>query len=280
MRQVKRLFYIILLNVIISATTVVVILKLWERDHPPVVADNTPIVIVVTPTKSVSLPLMGTDTGLDSITTLLAGAEMTGTLQATPTIEMLSYRIKAGDTLGALAVEFNVGIDDILIANGLTDPDNIYVGQIIYIPTAPLPKPTSTSLPPTIVASPTIRPSATVTRGPTPTVTLTPVFQEPQMVVESVIGVGVLINEHVVLKRTGDGELSLAGWRLEDGKGNKYTFPDLILYKGGTINVNTRSGEDTVLDLFWGLSHSIWSSGKTIYLYDSQNELRTSYTIP
>lgn len=280
MRQVKRLFYIILLNVIISATTVVVILKMWERDHPPVLADNTPIVIVVTPTKSVSLPLVGTDTGVNLITTVWAGDEMTGTLQATPTIEMLTYRIKAGDTLGALAVEFNVGIEDILIANGLTDPDSIYVGQIIYIPTAPLPKPTSTSLPPTIVASPTIRPSATATRGPTPTITLTPVWQEPQMVVESVIGVGVLIDEHVTLKRTGDGELSLAGWRLEDGKGNKYTFPDLILYKGGTINVNTRSGEDTVLDLFWGLSHSIWSSGKTVYLYDSQNELRTSYTIP
>ena len=72
------------------------------------------------------------------------------------------------------------------------------------------------------------------------------------MVIEKVIGVGVLATERVELLRTGDGELSLAGWRLEDGKGNVYTFPMLTLYKGGAINLNTRTGQDTVVDLFWG----------------------------
>ncbi len=98
--------------------------------------------------------------------------------------------------------------------------------------------------------------------------------------IETVIGAGVLDNEHVVLQRSGDGELSLAGWRLEDGAGNTYTFPELTLFKGGTINLNTRQGEDTVLDLFWGLSYPIWKAGKTVYLYDAQDELKVSYTIP
>jgi hypothetical protein len=90
----------------------------------------------------------------------------------------------------------------------------------------------------------------------------------------------VLSNEHVVLQRTGDGELSLAGWRLSDGGGYDYTFPELTLYKGGTINLNTRQGENTVQDLYWGLASAIWKTGKTAYLYDAQNVLRVSYTIP
>jgi LysM repeat protein len=280
MRQVKRLFYIVLLNIIISAVTVVVVLQLWESNHPPLTMDGTPVVIVVTPTQSVVLPVLANNSSSDEIPRVTPGVLISGTLQATPTMEMLTYQVKEGDTLGALAVQFNISLADIMTVNNLTDPDSLYVGQIIYIPTAPLPKATSTSIPPTIVASPTPRPSATATHGPTPTSTQTQIGQEPQVVIDTVIGVGVLENERVVLLRTGDGELSLAGWRLEDGMGKVYTFPQLTLYKGGAINLNTRTGEDTVVDLFWGLTSPIWKSGKTVFLYDSLNGLRASYTIP
>lgn len=280
MRQVKRLFYVILLNIIISAVTVVVVLQLWESNHPPLSVDGTPVVIVVTPTQSKVLPPLANNSGSDGIPAVTPGALISGTLQATPTMEMLTYQVKEGDTLGALAVQFNISLTDIMTVNGLTDPDSLYVGQIIYIPTAPLPKATSTSIPSTIVASPTTRPSATTTQGPTPTTTQTQIGQEPQVVIDTVIGVGVLENERVVLLRTGDGELSLAGWRLEDGMGKIYTFPQLTLYKGGAINLNTRTGEDTVVDLYWGLTSPIWKSGKTVFLYDSLNGLRATYTIP
>jgi LysM repeat protein len=280
MRQVKRFFYFVLLNVIISATTVIVVLQLWERNHPSLSADNTPVVIIVTPTQSVILPLMANNPGSDGIISVDSGVPVTGTIQATPTIEMLSYQVKEGDTLGALAVQFNVSVADIMTVNGLTDSEYLYIGQIIFIPTSPLPKITPTSTPPTIVASATLRPSATSTHGPAPTATPTPIKLEPQVVIESVIGVGVLENERVELLRTGDGELSLAGWRLEDGTGIVYTFPNLTLYTGGAINLNTRNGQDTVVDLFWGLTSPIWESGKTVSLYDSQNELRSSYTVP
>jgi LysM repeat protein len=280
MRQVKRFFYFVLLNIIISAITVIVVLQLWERNHPSLSADNTPVVIVVTPTQSVILPLMANNSGTDGIIPTDSGVPITGTIKATPTIEMLTYQVKEGDILGALAVQFNVSVADIMTVNGLTDPNSLYVGQIIFIPTAPLPKITSTLIPPTIVASATPHPSATSTHGPSPTATPTPIRQEPQVVIESVIGVGVLETERVELLQTGDGELSLAGWRLEDGTGIVYTFPDLTLYKGGAINLNTRSGQDTVVDLFWGLTTPLWRSGKTVSLYDSQNKLRSSYTVP
>ena len=280
MRQLKRLFYIILLNIIISAITVGVVLQLWERDHPPITADNTPVVIIVTPTQAVILPIIANDfaalTGIPGG----AGVPITGTLQATPEMIMLTYRVKEGDTLGALSIQFNISIADIMTVNNLTDPDSLYAGQIIKIPTAPLPSVTPTSIPPTIIASATPRPSSTPIPGPTLSATPTQSGQEAQVVIYSVIGVGVLENERVVLRRTGDGELALAGWRLTDGKGNEYIFPQLTLYKDGAINLNTRTGQNTVVDLYWRLTTSIWKTGKIISIYDSHNNLRTTYTIP
>lgn len=279
MRQAKRLFYVILLNIVISAVTIVAVLSIWERNHPPLFVNSTPVVIVVTPTQSVILPLVVSQLGTEDIAPTDTGVTTSGTLTPTGSIELLVYKVKEGDTLGALAVEFNVSVADIMTVNGLTDPDSIYLGQNIYIPTAPLPTITPTPLP-TSTASTTPYPSATATYGPTATSTATRISQEAQVIIGTVIGVGVLANEHVVLQRTGDGELSLAGWHLEDGSGNTYTFPQLTLYKGSAINLNTRQGENTVLDLFWGLTSAVWKAGKTVYLYDAQEVLRASYTIP
>jgi LysM repeat protein len=280
MRQAKRLFYIVLLNIIISAITVGVVLQLWENDHPPMSVESTPVVIIVTATQSVILPSDGNDFASGTITPVDAGISITGTILVTPTLEMLTYRVKEGDTLGELAVQFNVSVTDIMTVNGLTDPDSLYMGQILHIPTAPLPSVTATSLPPTDIASATARPLATSTQVSAPTTTPTVIGQEAQVEINSVIGAGVLENERVVLRRTGDGELSLAGWRLTDNMGNEYIFPQLTLYKDGAINLNTRTGQNTVVDLFWGFTSPIWESGKIISIYDAQNNLRATYTLP
>jgi LysM repeat protein len=280
MRQVKRFFYFAVLNIIISAVTVIVVLQVWQQNHPSTTADNTPMVIIVTPTQSVVIPLLRNNSGAEEVSPVEMGTTITQTNQLTPTPKMLSYQVKEGDTLGALAVEFNISITDIMMANDLSDPDSITVGQILFIPTAPLPKATSTTLSTTIVASPTQTSSATATHEAVASATPTEAGQEPQVIIETVIGAGVLDSERVQLLRTGVGELSLAGWRLEDGTGNVYLFPDLTLYTGGTINLNTRSGQDTVMDLYWGLAAPIWQSGKVAMLYDADNVLRASYSIP
>ena len=280
MRQVKRVFYIVLLNVIISAITVGVVLQLWENDHPTLPVKNTPVIIIVTATPPEILPIAGNDfrsgTGIPVNTESL----FTGTIQATPTLQMLTYRVKEGDFLGAIAIQFNVSVADILAVNGLTNPDSLIIGQFIYIPTAPLPTFTSTSIPPTMIASATPRPSVTLTLGPKSSSTATMIGQEPQVVIDSVIGAGVLANERILIRRTGDGELSLAGWRLTDGAGSQYIFPQLTLYKDGAININTRSGQNTVMDLYWGLTSPIWGPGKVISIFDPQNNLRETYTLP
>jgi hypothetical protein len=93
-------------------------------------------------------------------------------------------------------------------------------------------------------------------------------------------GAGSLANEVVGLRRVGEGELRMNGWRLDDGAGHRFTFPDMVLNKGGSVRIFTRAGSNTVNELFWGLKESVWVSGKTAGLYDDQNNLRATFTIP
>ena len=101
--------------------------------------------------------------------------------------------------------------------------------------------------------------------------------------IDSVIGPGDLETEKVLLKHRGEGEFSLAGWQLSSKKGAFYEFPkvpELILFENGAVSVNTKTGADSVIDLFWGLDESVWSSGETVTLRDPQGIARDSYAIP
>lgn len=76
---------------------------------------------------------------------------------------ILTYTIQAGDTLAGIAAKFNSTVDDIITENQLDDPNAIFVGQQLDIPsnlvtaTATFP-PTSTPLTPAAET-----PSATAT---------------------------------------------------------------------------------------------------------------------
>jgi hypothetical protein len=98
--------------------------------------------------------------------------------------------------------------------------------------------------------------------------------------IKNVFGVGDLQNEVVVIKRVGDGELSLARWTMEGSQSGSYTFPDLVLNKDGAVQIYSRSGVDTVIELFWGLEKAAWASGEQITLVDPQGTVRATYTIP
>jgi len=96
----------------------------------------------------------------------------------------------------------------------------------------------------------------------------------------SVTATGVLDNEAIVIQNIGDPALPLSGWTLKDSQGSSYTFPELTLYPGGSIQVHTRSGTDTATDLFWGRSEPVWESGELAALYDTQNIARAFYRVP
>jgi LysM repeat protein len=252
MRQWKRLLYYLLINVAVSACTVLVVLTVWERR-------NAPAMPVLLPTQDAAPATSGTP----AVVTPQPSA------QPTPTENELlknveEYQVEFGDTLGLIAEKFDASIEDLLRINQINDPNSLSVGMVIYVPIPPDKIPTAT---PTLTSTPA--PTGSV--GPLP---------EARVVINSVIGTGDLATERVFLTRVGAGVLDLAGWQLRDEDGNVFQFPQLELYEGGAVNVWTTSGSPTVVDLYWGLQTPVWRQGERATLLDGQGEERATYTVP
>ena len=117
---------------------------------------------------------------------------------------------------------------------------------------------------------------------PQPTETLPPVDQ-PVIQIVSVVGAGDLEYEVVILKRLGDGNLRMAGWRLEPDGGARYVFPEqpeLVLYKDGAVQVYTKTGADTAAEVYWNRPEPAWKPGDTIRVIDAQGNERAIYRVP
>jgi LysM repeat protein len=163
--------------------------------------------------------------------------------KATPTETFVVHRVQAGETFDSIAEQYNVSVAELVAVNGFSKPQILGDGEVLRIP---------------------VHPKGTV-------------------IISSVIGAGDLTTERVQLKHRGEGELSLVGWRLEVDSGETYIFPQfpqMTLFGGGAVNVYTKSGVDTVVDLFWGLENALWHSGDTVTLRDTQGRIRDTYSVP
>jgi len=84
---------------------------------------------------------------------------------------IVEYTVQAGDSLGSIADRFNSTIDDIIEENEITNPNELFVGQLLRIPVN------------MVTPTPTRPPTSTpITPGPgtfLPTATLTPINAAP-----------------------------------------------------------------------------------------------------
>ncbi|RIK39089.1 MAG: hypothetical protein DCC58_15810 [Chloroflexi bacterium] len=85
---------------------------------PEATATRAPALTIVTPTPVV----FGAPTSADP--------SATGQPEANPGV----YIVAEGDSLYAIALRFGVELDAIIAANGLSDPNDIQVGQELVIP--------------------------------------------------------------------------------------------------------------------------------------------------
>lgn len=164
-------------------------------------------------------------------------------IQATATEAFIVYQVKSGDTFESIAASYNVNAEELIAVNGFTQSQPLGEGEVLRIP---------------------LRDSGSV-------------------VIDSVIGAGDLEAERVLIKHAGGSELSLVGWRLEDGQGNVFVFPEspqLILFSGGAVNIYTKAGVNTVVDLYWGLDNPVWKSGSTVILRDAAGNVQARYLVP
>ena len=243
----KRLFYYLTINVLVSACTIFAVISLLNRYENSLWPQRTPQVqAYFSPTAP---PYYLTATAQASITP-----------SATPTRVIVMYQVQPGDTLGGIALQFDVSVESIVQENGLSEDGVLGSGQTLFIPL------------PSENGSPAL--------GGTPLPPQAPNPVESLIRIAYVIGAGDLNSERVRLERVGEGTLSLAGWKLRDQDGNQFTFPQLSLFPDAVVDLYSGAGRDTAMALYWGLPEAIWSPGETVTLLDGQDQLRAVYSVP
>jgi LysM repeat protein len=257
----RRLFVYLLLNAVVSATATLGVLWLWDRAQPD---RQGPVRVVEGSDAAATAPpeLEVAEVVFEPEPTAPPGPA------ATPTL----YTVKAGDTLGRIAADFEVSVEEIMAANNIADRNVLHVGQVLVIPVAGYEPPTAEPATPGPLPTNPAEP-------PWPTATRDPNAAAPKLEVREVLSPGSLSGEALVIVNTG-GPVDLQDWTLRDGTGLQYDFPSLVLFEGGAISVHTAAGTDTVTDLYWGQSTAVWTSGKTVLLSDAGGTLHARMTVP
>ncbi|OGO16005.1 MAG: hypothetical protein A2Z14_18380 [Chloroflexi bacterium RBG_16_48_8] len=185
----------------------------------------------------------------------------TATLPPSPTPNL--YIVKPGDTLFAIAIEFEIPVDALMAANGLSNPDELDIEQALIIPSDEW-----------VAAYREKR----VGSQPNATATPTVVVEPPVVKITGVVGAGALEEEAIRFLNSG-GVANMAGWRLDDGEGHIYIFPVFTLHSGA-FNLNIGPGTNSPIDLFWGLEEPILNPGKTLQLLDASGKVQSTFEIP
>jgi LysM repeat protein len=257
----RQMLPFLLLNVIVSAVVVLSILFWWDnRDNGATgLAEATAEAAQGgdgLPTPNIAAPPSGTEAPA-ATATAEAGAPVVHTVQA-------------GETLNMISQQYDVSIDDIMLVNGMDNPNFIGVGQQLTIPVGGIPTPTA--VPPT---EPAALPS------PIPTEPAAAGGGAGQLSVTTILDPGVLETEAVQFVNSGAQAQVMTGWKVRDEDNNVYTFGEVSIFgEGAGVLLHTRAGDNTFSDLFWGLSEPAWRSGEKLTLWDANEQVVATYTVP
>lgn len=244
--SLRRMLPFIFLNILVSATVVLLLLRWWDTTS----GNN----FLATQPEVAATP------GL----TLEAVSEAATPLPASPvpTTASLIHIVQPGETLGDISQQYDVGIDTLMAINGMSDPNLLAVGQEIRIEageTEPVPAEEAAEVIPTPASG----------------------DDTPAIVISEVAGAGRLADEVVLIVNNGPDQVALQGWRLVDQEQNVYTFGDVVLFGGGAgIRVRSIAGQDAGVTQFWGQEEAVWESGEMATLMDASGVVRATYQIP
>jgi hypothetical protein len=115
---------------------------------------------------------------------------------------------------------------------------------------------------------------------PTSQPTLTFMEEDIQITIRSVVGAGNLEMENVQILNESEGAVNLNGWQLQNGRGAHFTFPAMILNQNGAVEVHSKAGTNTVIELYWQSDTPIWQPGDTVTLVDIDGTVQATYQIP
>lgn len=254
----RQMLPFLFLNIVVSTVVVLSILFWWgNRDgsESATEAAEATLPAGVLPTPNIAAPPSGTIA--PEATAAAAGSE--------PVV----HTVQAGETLNMISQQYDVSIDDIMLVNGMDNPNFIAVGQQLTIPVGGIPEPTAV-------------PTEAVVALPSPIPT------EPAgatgggvIAVSGVLDPGILDTEAVQLINSGAQEQSMQGWKVRDEDSNVYTFGDISIFgEGAGVLLHTRAGDDSFSDVHWGLSEPVWRSGEQLTLFDASERVIATFVVP
>ena len=249
----RRMLPFLLLNVLVSAMTMLAIMYWWDNRSPSDTVDSGETTVIPTIPLATSAP---------------AGAVPTNTPEPEVDDSPIIHVVKAGDTLGNMSTFYDVPLDDLMAANGLTNPNILSVGQELIIPIGGLA--TATPLPTTAPVD--------VLPSPIPTEAL--VAGEVEVVITAVTGVGSLTEEAVQIANYGSSQIALQGWKLTDEDGHQFEFGQVTLFgDGAAIQIHTEAGQNGPADQYWVLETAVWEPGEQISLRDAAGTVQSTFTV-
>lgn len=251
----RRMLPFLLINVVVSAVTMLAILFWWEN-RGAVTAEET-AATAVTPTLTLATPNPNNPAA--------------ATPEPEPDDQPLIHIVRSGDTLGSLSTFYDVPLDDITAANGISVADYLSVGQELIIPIGGLP--TATPLP-------TETPIDNVLPSPIPTEELT-ASGEVNVAITAVIGAGSLTEETIQITNFGGSQIALLDWELFDSDGHIFKFKQITLFgDGAAIQIHTETGQNGPADQYWGLETPIWEVGEQVSLRDADGNVQATFIVP
>lgn len=265
----RQLAFVIILNALISLVIAMAVVWVVEVRRPdpetlaalytPVAIPSVPLAATFTPTApgSAQQPAETLAIAATGDQTDVAGGGTPAAVAAAPAAgaEGTEYVIQVGDSLSGVADRFGVPVAAIVEANNLDNPDFVFVGQRLIIPSAGAVAPAATATP--IAAS--------VDNG----IRLT-----------GVENAGVLASESISIGNDSDLAVNLQGWRLEREGGPTYTFGNLLLFPGSGLKLHSGPGTDSSVDVYWNQSAGVWATGAVARLLNPPGAEVSRLTTP
>ncbi len=262
----RRMLPFIFLNIIVSAAVVLAILWWWDGRQEEATASITAAQEI----GQVNLPQNESPTAESAPTELPAREINTVPDEGGPEVHIVA----AGETLGQISSRYDVSMEEIMDANGMSNANFLFVGQELVIPMAGVPAEV-------IEDTGEADNSEEAEDVPAPIATAPSVDGEARIEITEVVGPGQLPLEAVQVVNNGSKEANLAEWKLADQFGNYYEFSAITLFGDGAgIMIHTASGRDSATDLYWGAEESLWNSGDMVVLYDAEGTVVAEYQIP
>lgn len=267
----RQLSFVIILNALISLVIAVAVVWIVEARRPdpealaalstPAAVIDVPLAATLTPTPVAAAAASGEQAaGAQATGDAAAGAGQPAAAaapagDAATAAEGSEYVVQNGDSLSGIADRFGVPVAAIMTANKLDNPDFVFVGQRLTIPSGAV-----------TAAAPTATPIAsTVNTG---------------IRVTTVEGAGDLAAEVVNIGNDSDLAVNLQGWRLEREGGPAYTFGNLLLFPGSGIKLHSGSGADTSVDVYWNQGAGVWTTGAVARLVNPQGAEVSRLSVP